>query len=279
MPSRPFPATLLAILIALAPAAHARPNEALEVAKRLLQNSGLAAQLKSFPRQVEQDLAQAQGRLPDELLNALRAAAKESFSPAAMHDDLVRGIAARLTVGEMRKALVGLDTDLGRRMTRAEELASESLTPETVQAYAEGMKRRPLPAKRSELIAGLATATKAVEGTANIVEGVALGIAVGMDSMQPAQKRQGVSALSEQLRQSMPPEQIREAIGTMTPVMYAYTYRDVSDADLEAYLAFNRSNSGARYNEAMMGALTEALAKAALRVGPAIDSALNKKAA
>jgi hypothetical protein len=273
-----FRIALLAALLALAPCAEARPNEALEVARRLLQNSGLAVQLKSFPRQVEQDLATAQGRLPDELLNALRTAAKESFSPAAMRDDLVRGIAARLTIGEMRKALVWLDTDLGRRMTRFEELASEQLTPESLQAYAEGMKRRPLAAKRSELIAGLAAATKAVEGTANIIEGVALGIAVGMDSMQPVQKRLGMAALSEQLRQSMPPEKIREAVGAVTPLMYAYTYRDVSDADLEAYLAFNRSNSGVRYNDAMMGALTEALARAGLRVGAAIDSALNRKA-
>lgn len=269
---------LLAALLAIAPGAEARPNEALEVARRLLHNSGLAVQLKSFPRQVEQDLATAQGRLPDELLNALRIAAKDSFSPAAMQDDLVRGIAARLTIGEMRKALVWLDTDLGRRMTRVEELAAEQLTPESLQAYAEGMKRRPLSAKRGELIAGLAAATKAVEGTANIIEGVALGIAVGMDSMQPVQKRLGMAALSEQLRQSMPPERIREAIGAVTPVMYAYTYREVSDADLEAYLAFNRSNSGVRYNDAMMGALTEALAKAGLRVGAAIDSALNRKA-
>jgi hypothetical protein len=51
----------------------------------------------------------------------------------------------------------------------------------------------------------------------------------------------------------------------------------VSDADLEAYLAFNRSNSGARYNDAMVGALTEALSKAALRVGPGIESALSRK--
>jgi hypothetical protein len=269
---------LLAALLALAPLTEARPNEALEVAKRLLHNSGLAVQLKSFPRQVEQDLATAQGRLPDELLNALRSATKDSFSPAAMQDDLVRGIAARLTVGEMRKALVWLDTDLGRRMTRFEELAAEQLTPESLQAYAEGMKRRPLSAKRGELIAGLAAATKAVEGSANIIEGVALGIAVGMDSMQPVQKRLGMAALSEQLRQSMPPDRIREAIGAVTPVMYAYTYREVSDADLEAYLAFNRSNSGVRYNDAMMGALTEALAQAGLRVGAAIDSALNRKA-
>jgi hypothetical protein len=247
------------------------------VAKRLLHNSGLAVQLKSFPRQVDQDLAQAQGRVPDELLAALRTAAKESFSPAAMHDDLVRGIAARLTVSEMRKALVWLDTDTGKRMTRAEELASEQLTPQTLQAHAEGLKRRPLSPRRSELVASLATATKAVESAATMMEGVALGIAVGMDSMQPAQKRLGVAALSEQLRQTMPPDKLREALAAMTPAMYSYVYRDVSDADLEAYLAFNRSNSGVRYNEAMMGALTEALSKAALRVGAGVESALGRK--
>lgn len=282
MPGRSIPVALLAAalvaLLALAPAARATSNEALDVARRLLHNSGLAVQLKSFPRQVDQDLAQAQGRLPDELLAALRSSARESFSPAAMHEDLVRGIAARLTVSEMRKALVWLDTDIGKRMTRAEELAAEQLTPETLQAYSEGIKRRPLSPRRSELIASLITATKAVESAATMMEGVALGIAVGMDSMQPAQNRLGASALSEQLRQSMPPDKLREAVGAVMPAMHAYVYRDVSDADLEAYLAFNRSNSGVRYNDAMMGALTEALSKAALRVGAGIESALNRKA-
>jgi hypothetical protein len=268
---------LLCALFAVAPAAGANSGESLEVAKRLLQNSGLAVQVKSFPRQVDQDLAQAQGRLPDELLAALRSAARESFSPAAMHEDLVRGIAARLTVSEMRKALVWLDTDVGRRMTRAEELAAEQLTPEALQAYADGLKRRPLSPRRSELIASLSAATKAVESGATLMEGVALGIAVGMDNLQPAENRLGIAALSEQLRQSMPPDKLREALAAMTPTMYAYVYRDVSDADLEAYLAYNRSNTGVRYNDAMMGALTEALSKAALRVGAGVEAALGRK--
>lgn len=278
MSGRPLPVVLVIALLAVVPHAGAASGEALDVAKRLLHNSGLAVQLKSFPRQVDQDLAQAQGRLPDELLAALRSSAKESFSPAAMHEDLVRGIAARLTVSEMRKALVWLDTDIGKRMTRAEELAAEQLTPETLQAHADAMKRRPLPPRRSELIASLIGATKAVESAASMMEGVALGIAVGMDNMQPVQKRLGMTALSEQLRRTMPPEQLRQAVGAVMPVMYAYVYRDVSDADLEAYLAFNRSNSGVRYNDAMMGALTEALSKAALRVGAGVDAALNRKA-
>jgi hypothetical protein len=272
-----------AVLAAAVAAPGAQASEALQLAKRLVVGSGLAVQLKAFPRQVDQDLEQAQGRMPDHLpnhmLEALRAAARESYSPVILEDDMVRAVAERLTVAEMRKALVWLDTETGRRLTRAEEMAAEKITPQLIQAYAEGMKRRPLSARRSELIAGLVESTRAVDSTLNIMESMALGIAVGMDSMQPAQKRIGVSGLRARLRESMPPDKLRAEIGVVTPAIYAYTYRDASDADLAAYLDFNRSSSGVRYNDAMLDALAEALARASVRVGAAVDSARHRRAA
>ena len=268
-----------AVLAAAVAAPGVQASEALQVAKRLVVGSGLAAQLKAFPRQLEQDLEQVQGRMPDHMLDALRAAARESYSPLLLEDDIVRAVAARLTVAEMRKALVWLDTETGRRLTRAEEMAAEKITPQLIQAYAHGLKRRAPSPRRSELIAGLVESTRAVDSTLNIMEGMALGIAVGMDSMQPAQKRIGVSGLLARLRESMPPEKLRAEIGAVTPVLYAYTYRDASDAELAAYLDFNRSSSGARYNDAMLDALAEALAKASVRVGAAVDSARHRRAA
>lgn len=272
-----------AMLVAAVSASGAQGSEALQVAKRVVVGSGLPAQLKAFPRQVDQDLEQVHGRLPghmpDHMLEALRAAARASYSPEILEDDIVRALAARLTVAEMRKALVWLDTETGRRLTRAEELAAEKITPQVIQAYAEGLQRRPLSARRSELIAGLVESTRAVDSTLNIMQSMALGIAIGMDSMQPAQKRIGPSALEARLREAMPPEKLRAEIGAVTPVVHAYTYRDASDADLAAYLEFNRSGSGARYNEAMLEALAEALAKASVRVGAAVDSARHRRAA
>jgi hypothetical protein len=63
------------------------------------------------------------------------------------------------------------------------------------------------------------------------------------------------------------------------PVIYGYMYREVSDTDLEAYVRFNRSPLGTRYNEAVMKAFTEALTRASIGMGPLIQKGLQKKAA
>jgi hypothetical protein len=63
------------------------------------------------------------------------------------------------------------------------------------------------------------------------------------------------------------------------PYLFAYTYRNVSDADLQAYLEFNRTPLGTRYNDAMTRALTGAVTRASLGMGPMIVRAMQRKAA
>jgi len=276
-------AAAAAALAAPLPSAYAQSKdapqskEALALAQKLVVRSGLAEQLKSLPKQFEQELAQARGQMPDEMLAALNEAARESFRPAVLQQDVVRILAAKMPAADMKRAIAWLETGIGKRVTRAEELASGSMTPEAVQAYAEGLKSAPPSERRTKLIAELITVTKGVEHGANMVEGVALGIAMGMDGTQPVQKRQGLRALQSQLRKAMPPEQIREAMGAMIPTVYGYTYRDVSDADLAAYVEYSRSPAGARYNEAVITAFTEAMLRASMRMGPVLEKALQKK--
>lgn len=278
MTKRILGAALLALLVAAAPAAYAQAGEAADLAQTLVVRSGLAEQLKSYPKQVDQELAQAQGKLPDVLLAALRDAAKLSYNPAELQQDIARTLAKGLAPSDMQEAIAWLETGAGRRVTRAEERSSASLSPEAVQAYAEQASRKPLSGKRAASIAGLIEATKAVDHSVNLMESIALGIAVGMDAVQPVQNRVGFAALRERLQAAMPRDKMREAMGAGMPVVYGYMYREVSDADLTAYVKFNRSPLGTRYNEAVMKAFTEALTRASLGMGPLIQKGLQKKA-
>lgn len=279
MTKRILCAALLALLVPAAPAAHAQSRDAVDLAQKLVVRSGLAEQLKSYPKQVDQEMAQAKGRLPDELLAALREAAKLSYNPAELQQDIARTLAKGLAPSDMQEAIAWLETGAGRRITRAEEQSSASLSPEAVQKFAEQLGRKPLPRQRSASIAGLIEATKAVDHSVNLMESIALGIAVGMDAVQPVQNRVGFAALRERLQAAMPRDKMREALGAGMPVIYGYMYREVSDADLSAYLRFNRSALGSRYNEAVMKAFTEALTRASIGMGPLIQKGLQKKAA
>ena len=274
-----FSATALAALACAAPGALAQSAESVVLAKRLVVVSGLAVQLKAFPKQVDQEVAQARGHMPDEVLDALGGAARESFGPSRLQEDVERTLARSLPAGEMKKAIAWLETGPGRRVTRAEELASDGMTHEAVQAYVEGAQRRPPSERRNRLIVELVAATTAVEGTVRLLESIALGIALGMDATQPVHKRLGLAALQERLRTALPAERLRRSVVEAMPGLYGFTYRDISDADLAAYLAFNRSAHGRRYNDAMMKAFTDALTRASVRVGALMDARLQNKAA
>ena len=179
--------------------------------------SGLAEQLNSVPKQLEMELKLARGTVPDDLLAALNEASIESFRPDSLREDVARTLAARMPAEEMKRALSWLEKPQDRRVTQAEEQASRTLSPETLQAYTEALKTAPLSTRRTKSIADLVTATKGVEHAANLMEGVALGIAVGMDRTQSAQNRQGLKALQARLRSSIPPEKLREELRGTVP--------------------------------------------------------------
>jgi hypothetical protein len=58
--------------------------------------------------------------------------------------------------------------------------------------------------------------------------------------------------------------------------MYAYVYREVSDADLDDYVRFCASPLGQRYSEALAAALVGALTRASVRVGEKLPSLPDK---
>ena len=247
----------LAIVLGAAASAlaQAQPDESHRLAQALVVRSGLAEQLKSLPRQLELELRLARGPVPDEVLAALTEAAKESFDPRTLREDVMLTLARGMTVADMSEALAWLETPLGRRVTRAEERSAATLTPQALQAFAEGPEKKPLGERRARLISELVAATKGVEHAANLTEGVA------------------------RLRSSLPPEVLREQIAASVPTVYAYVYREVAHSDLGAYVRFSRSPLGVRYTDAVMAAFTGAMLRASLRMGPAIERSLQRKPA
>jgi hypothetical protein len=274
----PIPSVLgFAMLLSLPYAACAQSAEALETAGRLVSRSGLAVQLESYPKQMDEELAQAGGQLPEAVLQALRDAARISFSAEQMQRQITQHLAANMALADMKQALVWLESDAGQRMVRAEEAAANNLSQQVLQDYLTEYRQNPPSSRRANLIAGLIEATRAVEHSAHAVESIALGVAVGMNAAQPVQNQVGLEQLRSHLRTVLPPEQLRAQMAGMMPVLFAYTYHDASDADLEQYLAFNQSPLGNRYNDAVMAAFIEALTRASVSMGPLIEQGLKKK--
>lgn len=151
------------------------------------------------------------------------------------------------------------------------------MNEESLQRYMEEIKAKPPGAQRRKLIEEVLEVTSGLEFGARLLEGMALGVAIGMDSTQPAQKRAGVALLRKQIEQVMPKEQVKAQLRMAMPAILGYTYREVSDADLGAYIAFLRSADGKRANDAITEAFTQAMVAASVRLGQLVDQRSTKQ--
>ena len=265
---------ILALALAAPPVLAQTP---LELAGRLYERAAIAAQLAPVPAQFEQGLAGSRGKIPDEVIAALVQAGRKSFAEEALHGEIVADIAKRMKAEDIRKTLDWLDGLTGRRVTLAEASAAAEIGGEKMRAWLDSDKGKAHRPERDRMIAELIRTTRSVEIGASFIEATALGIAVGMDATQPVEKRIGVAGLRARLRQAMPPGRLRADVAAMLPPMYAYVYRDVSDADLAGYVKFSGSPLGQRYSEAVATALGGALTRASVRVGEKMPDVPDRK--
>jgi hypothetical protein len=268
---RLFPCLFVFWAATLAPTVAAQSGDAMAAAHRLVVRSGISVQLRGFHGQLAGQLAQQRGKVPDALIAELTNAAKEAYRPEILQQDIVEGLAKKLKVDEMDRAVAWLETDVGKRVTLAEELASATADEETLRKYAESPQGRKPPAARARLVGEILAATYAEDSAVRSLQAISLGVALGMDSAQPAQKRLGLVRLQAQLKAAMPAELIKQQMREVLPLSYSYTYRDISEADLAAYLAFLRTPVGKRYSEQAMDAFMESLIRASVRLGQLVD--------
>jgi hypothetical protein len=269
-----YPLVLWSLLAGAASA-----QEAERLAQRLVERSGLAVQLEALPKAFAEQMGQLRGQAPDELLLAIGDAARDAYEPKQMAQGIAQTLAQILKPQEMRSALAWLETGVGRRVTLAEERAAASMDEAALKRYAEQTKNEKPRARRRQLIQDLVEATGSLEFGARMMEGMALGVAIGMDSVQPVQKRAGAARIRKQIEKAMPKEQLKADLRATMPGFFAYTYREVSDADLEAYLVYLRSADGKRCNDAIGEALTEAMVAASVRLGQAVERRAPKQPA
>jgi hypothetical protein len=260
----------LLTLACLAPAAAAQSPDAASLAQRLITSCGLSVQLPGFAGQMKAQMEELRSQVDSALVPALAEAAVEAFRPDVLEADILADIQQRLTIEDMNAALAFLDTPAGRRVTRAEEQAS-TRTPAELEQFVRELKQKSPRDVRLSLVQELIAASYVEDITVRGMQAIALGVALGMDSTQPRERRIGRAKIERQVKKALPEEEIKQDLRLSLPVGYLYTYRNIDDADLRAYLRFLTSASGKRYTEQMTEAFMGALVRASVRLGKLVD--------
>lgn len=241
---------------------------------RLLDISGIAHMVRQVLPGMNAGFDEPGQKIPMNLRYALREAAGQAFQPDAMIERVRARMSTGMSAREIDDTLAWLETPLGRRITAMENETADVAAIAKIQAYGRELERRPLPARRAELIRELDAATGASEVNVLTTEAGILAVALGMNAAQPVQQQLRPEVLRENVKAAVP--QLRQQITDVVRMGMSYTYRRLSDQELESYLKFLKSPSGAAYSKAAVAGMTDAMLEASGRFVQVLPKAIAK---
>ena len=266
--------SLLALFLANQFCHSASSPEAAAKVNRRVEVSGIAHTVRQLQPGMVSEINKPQQGVPANVRGALREAATHAFQAGPMIEQMRARLGTVLSVAQLDDTLAWLDSPLGRRITAAENEGAEPAAFAKMQAYARELERRPPPKRRVNLIDELNRATGSSEIAATIMEGAILASALGANAAQPVQQQVPGEVLRQQIKASLP--QLRQQSDQMVALSMFYVYRSMSDQEIESYLKFLKSPSGAAYAKGAVEAFRETMLDAFGRFMVAMPKALAK---
>jgi Uncharacterized protein conserved in bacteria (DUF2059) len=270
-----------ALLILLSTSVYAAQSAVdIESAAKIYQDAAIREQVRaslgSMPAHIRQLFsADTAAKLSDEELNAVTAAAKRGFRIDVFEAPALSALAANLDPPTVKKTDAFLESDLGRRMVAA-DTATATLEEPKIDKIMNGEISTPSTPQRDALFDKLERAQHSTESTVQIFlsmgQAVAIGTAVGSgrDKASVAESaRKSGEASRPELEQSMR-QPLRRYL--------AYSYRDLSDADLKHLLAFMESPPGKRFVSAYIASLGAGFDAMGRRCGEQLGETLRELA-
>jgi len=228
-------------------------------AEELYRRSGLERYFAGLDDQVTGQLEQALHRGPrhgpfeDVVLDASRS----SFAAAEIEQGILQSMSRHMDVSEARAALRWLRSEIGEKITGAELATLAPDAQDGIEQYARSVGAR-LPEQRMALLQRLQTALGSVD------LGLAVARTMGVATGKALARAQGTAHRPDEFLERFEAQSahLRTELERSFLISFLYTYREVTDRDLLAYLEYLETEPGRAYARALNRAMLEALASA-----------------
>jgi len=205
---------------------------------------------------------------------AMRDAATQAFQPDPIVERVRTRMTAALNTRQIDETLVWLDSPLGRRITTMENEASDPGSYASIQSFGRELQKQPPSKHRASLVRELDRATGSTDLAASLLEVTAVATALGVNASHPAAQQLQGEALRRQVKAGL--AKMRKETEQLVMTSLYYTYRALSDQELESYLKFLTAPTGAAYVKSANSAMSEAMGDSINRFMAALPRALEK---
>lgn len=208
----------------------------------LLEVSGLRQQLEWMAVNTRSQLQAQLGALEAEERASVDRVAAVVFGADHLQALVSESLSARLDDAKVAQALAWLRTAAGRKIIAAEIAAGMPQAHEDIARFARSRAANPTEPKRLERLQRLEAAAGSSEFAFDVVMAVAEGMRRGAEPFLPVDRRRAMRGPDGDVSGAR--ADAVERLRAATLVGLEFAYRDISDADLDAYLAFLGSPTG-----------------------------------
>ena len=232
-------------------------------AEQLMKLSGGWAQIASMAPSMKsafvEGLSKPGGTLDEATKQKLLASADRAFSAEPMRAAARRTLAEGVQVGYVPELLAWYRSETGQRITRAEEASTaDDAHSNTEQRMKAGVAviQAATPERRA-LLARVVEVTRAAQTGADFIVNLTLAVQANLARLNPNAPPADEAKTRAELDAARP--QLLRAFEGMALAGNALTYRDVPDAQLDAYVRFMSGAAGEHYTDLSARAFEAAL--------------------
>ena len=219
--------------------ASAAPSPAIH---ELMELSGLRQQLEWMSVNTRSQIQTQLGTLEAEERARVDQVAAVAFGAERLQALVRDSLSAKVDDAKVAHAITWFRTAAGRKITAAETAAGMPQAQEAIATFARARAANPTDPKRLERLRQLDEVAGTSEFSFDALMAVADGLRRGAEPFMPAERRRDTASVERDIAGARPKavEEFRAA----TLVSLEFAYRDISDADLDAYLVFLGSPGG-----------------------------------
>jgi hypothetical protein len=228
---------------------------------KLMALSGLNRQVSDLPAIVQSNVdassQQESSVMPDDVSADLTKEIKKAFSASEILNVIGLEIKQNLSESEARSMLEWYESDIGKKIIKAEEAASTPAAQDEMMRNATiliGDQNRLALAEKIENI------LHATDISIQINEGTAFAAFTAFSIVKEPGQREDVKVFKSGLSEKM--QTMKSHIQEMVIVSNIYIYKDIDTAGIEKYIKFLESPAARKFNNALTKGIEKALKQA-----------------
>lgn len=216
---------------------------------KLMTLSGINKQIQEYPDVIKASFNQDEN-IDEKELQERNFIIDKSFEAKKILKTIGDDVKKKITNKDIENLLVWYESDLGKKITKAEE---ESSTPEAYQDMIQNTstimqdKKKVFFAKRVD---------KLLDVT-NMVSELQKNTATAIFSANNHPTKAEMAIFRSQL--SLESARIKENVEKMVILSFAYSYRNIDEKELKSYMSFLKQEDTQKFNKAVMSGIVKAL--------------------